>query len=140
MQIDDKTLDNDEFEAEEDVPLFLYTYNFKPSLLEDSKQTSSFSPPGKTKNTFTRWEIFKVKSFSEEIFKFQHARIDSQCCQFATDYLLYQNHKIPTLGFRYPYISNVSIWIVLNTLLILFLVKAGGSKTKTKHIELEADA
>lgn len=45
MQIDDKTLDNDEFEAEEDVPLFLYTYNFKPSLLEDSKQTSSFSPP-----------------------------------------------------------------------------------------------
>ncbi|KAL3352811.1 hypothetical protein AABB24_020680 [Solanum stoloniferum] len=45
MPIDNKTLHKDRFEAEEDVPLFLYTYNFKPSLLEDSKQKSSFSPP-----------------------------------------------------------------------------------------------
>ncbi|XP_019246869.1 PREDICTED: probable protein ABIL5 isoform X2 [Nicotiana attenuata] len=45
IPIDNKTLDKDEFEAEEDVPLFLYTCNYKPSLLEDSEQKSSFSPP-----------------------------------------------------------------------------------------------
>ncbi|CAN4094381.1 unnamed protein product [Withania somnifera] len=43
--IDNKIVDKDEFEAEEDVPLFLYTYNLKPSLLEDSKKKSSFSTP-----------------------------------------------------------------------------------------------
>ncbi|XP_055801949.1 probable protein ABIL5 [Solanum dulcamara] len=45
IQIDNKTLDKDEFEAEEDVPLFCYTYNFKPSLLEVSEPKSSFTPP-----------------------------------------------------------------------------------------------
>ncbi|KAM3321038.1 putative protein ABIL5 isoform X1 [Capsicum chacoense] len=45
IPIGSKNLDKDEFEAEENVPLFLYTYNCKPSLLEDSKQKSSFSPP-----------------------------------------------------------------------------------------------
>ncbi|KAK4344261.1 hypothetical protein RND71_037355 [Anisodus tanguticus] len=46
IPIDNKIADKDEFEAEEDVPLFLYTYNFKLSLLEDSEHKSSFSPPG----------------------------------------------------------------------------------------------
>ncbi|KAJ8528285.1 hypothetical protein K7X08_021977 [Anisodus acutangulus] len=43
IPIVNKIVDKDAFEAEEDVPLFLYTNNFKPSLLEDSEQKSS--PP-----------------------------------------------------------------------------------------------
>ncbi|XP_060209802.1 probable protein ABIL5 isoform X1 [Lycium barbarum] len=45
IPMDNKIVDKDEFETEEDVPLFLYTYNFKPSLLEDSDKKSTYSPP-----------------------------------------------------------------------------------------------
>lgn len=136
MSTDSKTLRKDRFEAEEDVPLFLYTYNFKPSLLEDSKQKSSFSSPGKKKNIFT--------SFSKDMFRLQCSNMDFQCFLFVTDYLLYQNHKIPTLSFRYTYISNFiyikSVKKIPCSCFFFPLVNAGGSKAKTKHIELETDA
>ncbi|XP_070033183.1 probable protein ABIL5 isoform X1 [Nicotiana tomentosiformis] len=70
IPIDNKTVDKDEFEAEEDVPLFLSTYNYKPSLLEDSEQKSSFSPPVLP----VRDALTVVPKAQNSNFEFQEAR------------------------------------------------------------------
>ncbi|XP_009803579.1 uncharacterized protein LOC107805256 isoform X2 [Nicotiana tabacum] len=69
IPIDNKAVDRDEFEAEEDVPLFLYTYNYKPSLLEDS-ENSSFSPPVLP----VRDGLSVVPKAQKSNFEFQEAR------------------------------------------------------------------